>query len=405
MPMITGQTADAAPSAAMQLLLLCSLRELTAQHKESVLALLPRIGQWDEVLQLSQKNRVYPMLYHNLRLLGAPGVDPVFMQALQAICAKNQLTALKFTTELIRLSQLFAGLGIRLISIKGPMLGLALYGDVSLRVSKDLDLLIDPLQLDQAVQALKAAGYQLLEGVDALTPRQRSVLLRATQHFSFFNGEGVSVELHWRLHAAPRQFSFEELWRRSGQQTAFGGSVRVLDAVHNFLYLVYHGSKHGWNRLRWLCDANEIISGGKLDWGAARALARQYGLTCHVGQTLLLTQRLFGTPPPYVLGSERRSAQILARDAQMFLLNPYEHAKPTQKNLLHHYRNYLWAWNHGIKAKLRYFRSRFDPDIAMFQTIRLREPFFWLYYLVRPFARMKTLLRTAAEGRANENDT
>ncbi|MCE5344144.1 MAG: nucleotidyltransferase family protein [Eubacteriales bacterium] len=353
---------------------------------------------------VGEKNRVYPVAYHNLRLLGDPEAAPAFMKALQSICAKNQLSALKNTTELIRISQLFENLSIRTISIKGPMLGLSLYGDVSLRVSKDLDILVDPLELDKAEAALKAAGYVLLEGIDALTTRQRAVILKTSQHFTFVNNEGVSVELHWRLNAAPLQFGFEELWRNSVKMAAFGGAVHVLNDEYNFLYLILHGSKHGWYRLRWLCDINEIVRGGKLDWADTRTLGQQYGMTCLIGQTMLLVQRLFGTELPFQLGREQRASRMLAEEALLFLLNPQEKMEPTQRMLVRHYRRYLWAWNQGLMSKLRYFLSRFRPSVDIFKTLHLSDSFFWLYYLVRPLAKIKQILHGTTRGLPHEDD-
>ena len=49
--------------------------------------------------------------------------------------------------------------GIRTLVLKGPTLALDLYGDVSLRTSKDLDILIPLTEIEQAERLMTELGY------------------------------------------------------------------------------------------------------------------------------------------------------------------------------------------------------------------------------------------------------
>ena len=56
---------------------------------------------------------------------------------------------LKLSGEMENISELFMENNIRSLFLKGPVIALDLYGDVSLRTSKDLDILLSINDLDK----------------------------------------------------------------------------------------------------------------------------------------------------------------------------------------------------------------------------------------------------------------
>ncbi|HEY3839236.1 MAG TPA: nucleotidyltransferase family protein, partial [Bryobacteraceae bacterium] len=58
------------------------------------------------------------------------------------------------TAELFRILGLFNKSGIEVIPFKGPTLAVAAYGDLSLRMFADLDILVSEQDLDAAVDTL-----------------------------------------------------------------------------------------------------------------------------------------------------------------------------------------------------------------------------------------------------------
>lgn len=101
----------------------------------------------------------------------------------------NVVKLLKFTGELISLMNLMKQNGIRAISLKGPILGNEIYGDVSLRTSKDLDILIDCKDIEKVEKILLDRGYKK-SGVDfPLTVKQRKMIMKRGHHFEYYNSK------------------------------------------------------------------------------------------------------------------------------------------------------------------------------------------------------------------------
>src|SRR5262249_7021366 len=78
--------------------------------------------------------------------------------------------------EVRRLSAACAAAGVRVLALKGVVLSAQLYGDATLRETRDIDLLVDPQQVSLADAVLIAAGYRRLLG--ALSPRQSAAYRR-----------------------------------------------------------------------------------------------------------------------------------------------------------------------------------------------------------------------------------
>ena len=72
----------------------------------------------------------------------------------------------------------------------------------------------------------------------------------------------VKLEVHWRLNPGPaKEPTFNELWERKRISILLTDSpVYFLGREDLFLFLVTHGARHGWSRLRWLVDIHQIVN-------------------------------------------------------------------------------------------------------------------------------------------------
>jgi len=136
------------------------------------------------------------------RLASDHGVAPLVMRALPAPFASHfqdqerQRTkwGLRLTAELLRLLDLFERNAILALPFKGPVLAEALYGDLALRESCDLDLLVHPNDLASAKKVMLAAGYTTDLPADAA---QQAAYLRARYELHFTTPDGVvHIEIH-----------------------------------------------------------------------------------------------------------------------------------------------------------------------------------------------------------------
>ena len=81
------------------------------------------------------------------------------MEALFQEYKKNTFQMLHLCGEMEQISKLFTENQIRLLFLKGPVLAAELYGDISLRTSKDLDILIPIADLEKVEELLLNVGY------------------------------------------------------------------------------------------------------------------------------------------------------------------------------------------------------------------------------------------------------
>ena len=394
----------------MRLMLLSCVGECTPGQMAELRELAAGFPRWDLFFRLVVKNRVFPTVFRSLsRLDGA--VDQRALRPLQAQCERNSLAAMKLMAELIRIARRFDREGIRVISLKGPALGLALYGDLSLRTSKDLDLLVSPGDVDAAEQALIRMGYGRGFQTGGLTPRQRRHLLEKGHHFSYVSDGGVEVELHWR-YADDHSVEFDDVWAGRKSVTAFGERVDVPGDEENFLLLLHHGSGHGWKRLRWLLDVREIAVRDGLDWASVRAQAQARGMTRMLEQAFCLLNWLFGLELPKELeGLKIDRPEVLqqVRQAATLISSADELCgKPNHEHYLT-FKKYLLGLTRTRGDRLRFFLTHFRPGPSEFLAFRIPDRFFWLYYLIRPVWKLKRIILREREmappdGKANASD-
>src|SRR5207249_1097507 len=118
------------------------------------------------------------------------------------VVRRNARRNLYMLRALLEILDLFEQHGIRAIPFKGPLLAAQAYGGVALRCFLDLDILIQPNELERARSLLVSRGYR----ADAAGNIPKQALLRYGYECSLRRDDGVLVELQWRLW--PRYFSF-----------------------------------------------------------------------------------------------------------------------------------------------------------------------------------------------------
>lgn len=378
---------------AMRLMLMSCVSECTAGQMAELRKLAADFTQWDFFLRLVAKNRVFPSVFRSLSRLDGI-VEEKALRQLQARCERNNLTIMKLMAELIRIARRFDREGIQMISLKGPALGLALYGDLSLRTSRDLDLLVSPEEVDAAEQILISMGYAGHCQTAGFTPRQRRYLLERGHHFNYVNGDGVEVELHWQ-YADDHSVDFAALWAGRMSVTAFEERLNLLENEENFLYLLHHGTRHGWMRLRWILDIREIALRGGMDWGSVRVKAQARGMTRMLDQAFVLLNLLFGMEPPTglkglekgqteVLRQAQRSAALIASADDLCFMPNHEHYLTFKK--------YQIGLRRMPGDRLSFFLTLFRPGATEFQAVRIPDRFFGLYYFFRLVWKLKRLV-------------
>jgi hypothetical protein len=182
---------------------------------------------------------------------------------------------------------------------KGPVLAVAVYGNLALRQFGDLDILIRPQDAGQAQKLLCTQGYRWWDG------RPHTLLPRLRKVSELVSADGrVLVELHWAITSSTFFFPLNpaHLWARLETVSLLDTPVRTLAPEDLLLILCVHGAKHHWGRLGWICDVAALLrTYGRMNWGRLVQHAEQVGSRRMLFLGIFLAHTLLGTTLPNAL--------------------------------------------------------------------------------------------------------
>src|SRR5690349_6555217 len=267
------------------------------RHHGHIQALLQSSPQWNLVLDLADRHGVEPLLYQAL----SDFKELIPAEHFNSLAQKYQMNihkTLMLSRELIRILDELSAVGIDVMPYKGLALAEAVYGDIALRQSGDIDLLVRAADLARVREALAKLGFtQPLQW----SPAEERSYLKSGYEFVFDGTAGRNLlEVQWAIQ--PRfysvDFDMEGLFRRGVTATVAGRPMKTPSLEDLFILLSVHAAKHVWGRLIWLCDLARIEEIPKLDWGQIGMTAKSLGIQRIVRITLLLANQLLDTPIP-----------------------------------------------------------------------------------------------------------
>jgi len=363
------------------LLLACCAQSLNDGQDDRVQQILAQGSfDWGRFGALLDHHRVVTQVYQSLSRFPY-WVPTEELERLRAVCNENARKALWFTGELVRILGYLETQGIAALAYKGPALAQRVYGNVTARQFCDLDILLSPEDVPRAKLALAEMGYK---PKSELTPLAERAYIASGYEHSFDGAHGPNLlELQWRI--LPRfyavDFETKGLFARSEQTVLVGRRVATPCADDLMLALCVHAAKHVWVQLSWLCDIAQLAK-SPLDWEAIWRSAGQLGIRRIIAVNFLLAHELFGSPLPIDV---RRWIEI---DPAVRLLA--EEILPIVSSVSHYDTESIAYFRLMTRLRERWqdrvrFLSRlvFTPSVGEWQSIRIPEPLFPLYHVVR----------------------
>lgn len=327
---------------------------------------------WEYFLQLAMHHRIYPLVYSNLKELDKTWIPHHVINILSQKYKKNTYKMLQLCGEMDYISKLFAENKIRLLFLKGPVIADDLFGDISLRTSRDLDILIPINDLEKAEKVLLSSGYERIDSysLNNWNWKHYHILYSHPQ-------KQIQIEIHWRLHPRPTiEPSFQDLWERKRISNLTTHPIYLLGKEDLFLFLITHGARHGWSRLRWLIDIDKMIRDG-IDLRKTTLLMKNFHYNHIGGQAFILASQLLNTP--------------FNKDKQ-FLLNGGESRKLAQKaiyfikdiNEFNYPKGYMFSLKSN-NQKILFIMNLFYPNYIDAETLILPKFLKFLHFPLRPF--------------------
>jgi len=235
------------------------------------------VRDWPLLIADAGREGLAGLLAARLTQTRPSGVPPQVMDELERLRRLSAQRSLRMAGQLLRILEAFEQHGIEALPIKGPVLAQDVYGDPTVRMSCDLDILVRPCAAAAAHRVLLENGF---EDEGHHSARQLRRLGRERElHLRRRGGEPM-VDLHWRLATgySPNAFDTDRVFSNMRIMTLLGREVPTLGRTDQFLLSILHGSKHAWQGLELrLAVAVQVAGMPPSAWPGLCARARRLG--------------------------------------------------------------------------------------------------------------------------------
>lgn len=317
-----------------------------------------------------------PLLYTSLRRNDV-AIDSGVLPLLKNAYVREQLRYEDYLAILAdTLAPLTAG-EVRAIVLKGAAVAETVYPEPALRHSHDIDLLIEPRDLESTVSRLISSGLRPLPQGNRKLP-----------YVVLCHNSGLAIGLYPGLFQVP-YYSLVEgaraqaIWPYSLSHNFGGAEASILSPAASLWEVLGHASYSPNRRsLKWVCDAWFLIEDkAGPDWNLFTDLAARSNLALPLAVMLFyLAQSLHATIPLAVLERLRTmAARTEPLGYEIALAGAHKTANGTIRNLMGN--------SKGLRERMVILKWVFFPSaryLKMMQDVR-HPRLMPLYYLLRPF--------------------
>ena len=371
-----------------ELLLCCARTHVNPEIKDKILSLIGNKLDWDYLLNLASRHRLLPLLYHNFNYICPEMVPEDILKELKDKFNANVRKNLMLTGELIKVLNLLESKDITAIPYKGSILASMAYGNIGLRQFGDIDIFIPETDVLEAKKLLLSNEFVLCFEFDHITDK---FYLKTQREYGLLNtNTGIVTELHWDFHGPFFYLPLETDYFYDSLKTVDinGFNVSSFTPENLLIILCIHNAKHDWEKLGWICDISQLIQNYKMDWTLILEKSGQLGIQRIVNINFSLANDLFELKLPEDILNSLNSDPVIKKislliKSRLFSEATYEFSLINKLFFDLRKRESLY---YGIKDCILGLTVPAYPD---FESLRLPEFFYPLYYLFRPIKLLK----------------
>jgi hypothetical protein len=289
----------------------CAMWPPSDYRNEAIRVAAAAVLDWPRFVRLTARHRIFGLVHDGL-MRAHPDLPPEIARQISAKAEELVRQGLVMAAECLRLQHMFGKVGVPILFLKGAVLAKFAFGNLGLRSSQDIDLLVSPDALPAAIALLGEAGYRRYNPPPDISGDMLRLLMPLRKDFGFAHpSTGMVIELHWRLFLNPHTMTGASIVQSSRTvRLSAGAELRTLGDEDLFAYLCMHGACHWWNRLQWLADINALLTATDRGIEQLIGAATARGAGRAVDQALLLCSRLFTTSLPATVLSKSKNSVI-----------------------------------------------------------------------------------------------
>jgi hypothetical protein len=282
-----------------RLIYLLSRTEVSDSALEEIRTLLSKKLDWEKLINIAIKQRVCQLLYFNFNRYGLKSSIPeqVLAQVKYAYYV-NLKRNLLFERELLFISEKTGTKGLNTIPFRGMSLIYNAYNNHALRYMEDIDILIEPEDLQKLENILTEIGYQ-----------QRPYTFCSMDECRITNfDKKISEDLYMTIEphtaiakARPYRMSLPYLWKRSIPINLGDKTISILSKEDLILSTAVHMRRHTRKlTLKFAVDTAAILSAGEntLDWDYIIKNAKDNHMVSNLYLSLYLAKELLDADVP-----------------------------------------------------------------------------------------------------------
>lgn len=365
-------------------LILSSIKiELSTTESEQLNNLIPQIRNWDYLIKTIIDRGIGPLFFKKLPLLSnSPKIPEYVKTKLQQAYYKTISRSMVLQENFRKIAEVFSPNNISVIALKGIYISEWLYQDIGLRQFSDIDLLVYEEDGEKCLNLLSGMGYKpssVLSNLSEFVQEHFDIV-----HYSPMVLDGVSIEIHIKLHAKTEKYHLlvDEVWKNAIPATINGSQVLALNIYDLLIHLCLHLDKHfRVGKVQFTCftDITNILNKhvNMIDWEVLTESCRLYNCEKIVFEYILLINKHMNAPVPDVV-IQQYCSLFIEEDEQLFFkyLGGYIGFQKTRSAHFSYLQNV-----ESPLGKARYIWDVIFPSKAfMIQKYKIKRPSRVLFY-------------------------
>ncbi len=290
---------------------------------------------WQDTTRLARRHEVVTLAAVGLRAIS----DGPAAARLDAARTRSMTRSLAQAADTREVLLALSGMDVQCVVLKGLPLSVQAFGAPHVRDAGDVDVLVRSADRDAAEHALVELGYVRAvhpDVPDTGFPRPHDPVQSG---FAYRHPERPTVvDMQWRLAATDRLagVTADRAIAGSVPIDVAGVEARTLSPDEHYLFVVAHGAKHRFARLKWLVDVAALRR--HVDLRRVRSEAERRGhAPMHDLAGSLIDEVLLGRPSPptrpgatamAALTAGERMATARVLDRERYLLGLYRGVRP-----------------------------------------------------------------------------
>lgn len=232
----------------------------------------------------------------------------------------NHARWLFWRDEIDNVFKSLANKNIDFLVLKGWVFGGDLYPNLGDRSIGDVDILIKSIQINDAILILASLGFQLISPKSEFSASQTIQDGYIPLALNFQNEKGVTLDLHTHLLTSPwllpvHPIEINNLWREKTLFTDWtGATIYKLSLENNFLHLVSHIMRHGFNTqsIKSFQDSDRMLKKymSVMDWKKVIERASKWHLSNGTFFVCAVLNQLFNTAIPDEINIKLKPSKI-----------------------------------------------------------------------------------------------